>query len=162
MHSKPTNLRFYWPLYCGGVKHFIWSELGLVAVKIVLQCLVCVCVVCVNSAVLCVVLRVLCCRCRCRTRGAAPWSPWLCRVWLGDHSAAGGDILQHLPIQQYTYFQTRAGLAISNASLTLNDINTQEWIYRLPGTACFSTPPWYQGKGLLVTGGSLQALTGHF
>ena len=163
MYSKPTNLRFYWPLYCGGVKHFIWSELGLVAVKIVLQCLVCVCVLYVLIAQCCVLCYVFCVA----GVGAAPGAP---RRDHRDCAACdsvttlqqGGDILQHLPIQQYTYFQTRAGLAISNASLTLNDINTQEWIYRLPGTACFSTPPWYQGKGLLVTGGSLQALTGHF
>ena len=67
----------------------------------------------------------------------------------------GGDILQHLPMQQYTYFQTRAGLAISNASLTLNDINTQEWIYRLPGTAGFFYPTLISRRGFIGHWGQL-------
>ena len=167
MYSKPTDLRFYWPLYCGGVKHFIWSELGLVVVKIVLCCSAySMCVLYVLIAQCCVLCYVFCVA----GVGAAPGAP------RRDHRDCAACDSVTTPQQGGIYSSicqcsnihiSKQEQAIANARLTLNDINTQEWIYRLPGTACFFfTPPSYWGKGLLVAGGSLQwpipqGLSGH-
>ena len=169
MYSKPTDLRFYWPLYCGGVKHFIWSELGLVVVKIVLCCSAySVCVLYVLIAQCCVLCYVFCVA----GVGAAPGAP------RRDHRDCAACDSVTTPQQGGIYSSicqcskihiSKQEQAIANARLTLNDINTQEWIFRLPGTAClflFFTPPSYWGKGLLVAGGSLQwpipqGLSGH-
>ena len=137
MYSKPTDLRFYWPLYCGGVKHFIWSELGLFVVKIVLCCSAySVCVLYVLIAQCCVLCYVFCVA----GVGAAPGAP------RRDHRDCAACDSVTTPQQGGIYSSicqcsnihiSKQEQAIANARLTLNDINTQEWIFRLPGTACF-------------------------